>query len=436
MTCIFIGLISTHTDGINGPWYWKWPWRRLPALRVYGLMLLASVPVILSVLSFGRKSIPVWLSIALLMIGSSAVRFTAAIVTTEPMSIALIHKGVVSPGIGSYWTSAAALVHQEHLLSVYPEAMEHLAFHAVNKPPGPVMYHLWMIRAFGYSDRTAILCGFGLGILATLSIPMMYYFARVIGAEKDAAFQGAAFLALCPGFLLFFPMTDPVYPIFTCALSIFWFNAIKEDSPKWSILFSLGLSIATFITYNFLVIGVFFAGMIWLITDRDFKRATVIGIKHSCIVAAVFIAAHILFFLFTRYDPIATFQTAYRIQNELIAHSPRSRIFPMTIPWDLHDFFLGAGWIAGLIALYRLARRDFKTVSEKVILLGVAQIILTACTGLLQTETARVWNFLFPLLMLPVGIELAKWNRASAAIVLICLLLIAASLQRNMTFLQ
>lgn len=439
LTGTMVYLVCTHASNINGPWYWKWLWRRLPAVRTYGLLILAGIPVLVAAFGFGKRWMPVWLAIVLLMIGSFGGRMTGAIVTTEPMSVALVHNGIVSPAIGSYWTAAAILNHEPNVLAVYPEAMPQLepfAFHAANKPPGPVLYHLIMIRMFGYSDTTAIWCGIGLGLLATFSIPMMYWFARVVGADQPASLLAAAFLSLCPGFILFFPMTDPVYPIFTSALSIFWFKAIKDDSWKWSVCFALALALATFITYNFLVIGVFFAGMIWLTTPRSLTHATIVGAKHACIVAVTFIVAHIVFFMLTRYDPIATFQTAYRIQNEMISRSPRSHIFPQTIPWDLYDFLLGAGWIAGLLVMYWIIRWDMKSALAKVILLGLFQIVLTAGTGLLQAETARVWNFLYPLLLLPVGVELSKWKRSYGVAVLICLLLLTAAIQQNMTFLD
>ena len=38
------------------------------------------------------------------------------------------------------------------------------------------------------------------------------------------------------------------------------------------------------------------------------------------------------------------------------------------------------------------------------------QVLLVAVAGLIPAETARVWLFMVPLLMLPVGLELAEWT--------------------------
>ena len=43
-------------------------------------------------------------------------------------------------------------------------------------------------------------------------------------------------------------------------------------------------------------------------------------------------------------------------------------------------------------------------------LLFLFQILTVAVSGLLRTETARVWIFLLPLLMFPIGNELARWR--------------------------
>ena len=33
-----------HVHGVNGPWYWRWAWRRLEWLRLYPAMALAAAP--------------------------------------------------------------------------------------------------------------------------------------------------------------------------------------------------------------------------------------------------------------------------------------------------------------------------------------------------------------------------------------------------------
>ena len=55
-----------------------------------------------------------------------------------------------------------------------------------------------------------------------------------------------------------------------------------------------------------------------------------------------------------------------------------------------------------------------------------------ASLGILQAETARVWAFMLPLAMVPIGLELTRWNWRGRLILYGCLGLLTAALIRNM----
>ena len=54
--------------------------------------------------------------------------------------------------------------------------------------------------------------------------------------------------------------------------------------------------------------------------------------------------------------------------------------------------------------------------------------------GLLDMETARVWLFLQPLILVPAGIELSRISRAGQFAFFSVLWLLMASMKANMTF--
>ena len=66
--------------------------------------------------------------------------------------------------------------------------------------------------------------------------------------------------------------------------------------------------------------------------------------------------------------------------------------------------------------------------------LCVVQVLVVALTGLLQTETARVWAFMLPLWMVPVGLELARWTWRGRAVAYACTWLLLAAAVQNMIF--
>jgi hypothetical protein len=52
----------------------------------------------------------------------------------------------------------------------------------------------------------------------------------------------------------------------------------------------------------------------------------------------------------------------------------------------------------------------------------------------LQGETARVWIFMLPLLLVPAGLELSTWPRNARMIGFGCLISLATLLSQNMVF--
>src|SRR6266550_2889997 len=72
---VMAALVWFHVPGINGPWYWKWAWRRLPVWPYYALMIVAAAPVLagLALHSLGTRAI---LVLPMMMIGVFAMKLS------------------------------------------------------------------------------------------------------------------------------------------------------------------------------------------------------------------------------------------------------------------------------------------------------------------------------------------------------------------------
>jgi hypothetical protein len=142
----------------------------------------------------------------------------------------------------------------------------------------------------------------------------------------------------------------------------------------------------------------------------------------------------------TGFNPIACFRTCWLDMRdnlrllESLGNVPRR--WPGTIPGDFYDFALGAGWIAYLIAAYFLlsatisgSRRQLYTA-----LLCIGQFAMVGLLGLIRCETARVWIFMLPMLVLPVGLELARWPFIWRMSAFVALLWLTIAMWHSMTF--
>ena len=190
------------------------------------------------------------------------------------------------------------------------------------------------------------------------------------------------------------------------------------------------------ISFNLLVFGLFLVAFALLASGRPVKVIA----KHAAIALAVCVALTVALWLVTGYNPIATFFSAWRNQQQLLADSPNviglQRPYPATIWNDLLDFALGSGWISVVLVGFTIAlclRNGIRQPQSRYVLLAIGQFLVVAISALLASETARVWNFMFPLLMIPVGIELSRHRIAGRIVILSCLALILAAVCRNMS---
>jgi len=316
--------------------------------------------------------------------------------------------------------------------------MPAMNLHTQSKPPGPVLYYVIFLKLLGDTPQAPLIAGLVLGALTTFSIPATYLFLRHLLGDDESAFCGASFLSLCPGFILFFPMFDPTYILFSTALIGTWYSALRDDRIKPSILLGVVLGLMCLITFNVLVIGLFMVGLIFIVSpQRATPRRIGIAAKHATIALATTAAVLLLLWISINYDPVATFISAWRNQHALLRQHADQRPYPDTIVWDLIDFALGSGWISvPLVVFYFLGNGDAGQPRAVIplALLSMGQLVAVAVSGLLQLETARVWNFMLPLLMIPVGLELRRWPMGARLTCFAALTLVTAAIHQNVKF--
>ena len=440
VTAVLAALVWNHVTGINGPAYWRWPWRAYRGLTPYAVLLAAAVPTFLAEMVFApprRGTLP-----ALLLMMTTVLGFEVAVrgMDTEPFSWTRVTAIVEEPGTTGYFTHARAFVRSgesvRDYLRAYTGRMAGLSLHAQNKPPGAILFYVPFIRATGTEDAAALAAGLAVAALATLGVPAAYVLVRELTGDPAAAFHAAAFLSLCPGLVLFLPESDQYYPIYTAAFVVSWALALRTGWFRYAVAFGLVFSLACFQTFNLLVLGGFIAGYsVWFVAFRG-RGAWPVVIRQAAAVAATCLAVYAGLGWWSGYNPIRTILTGVANHNQDMPAT--HRVWPGTVPFDLADFALGTGWVSVVLTLYYFLdagrRRSWRDERFWLVPLCVAQPVLVALLGVLQGETARVWIFMFPLLMVPVGLELTRWSRRMRMTAFGSLWLLTALLAQNMVF--
>ncbi len=335
---------------------------------------------------------------------------------------------VQSPLATSYFNDAADLIHQpvpmRNFLGTYPSRMPHFHYHTRNKAPLAILYYYVILRMFPNPD-TAALIGACCSAHWGLAIPTTWYMIKVLIADDRAAPEGITYFALIPALLILLPEFDLLYIPLTALLIAFWSRAIETGKVRYAILAALSITITCLFAFNTLVIGTVLIAI--TLVQRPKPRLV---LRQLLIATATTIGFYLLLYAIWRYNPIATLLEAWHNQN--INLKPLHRPWPNTIPTDLTNFFISLGWLPLLVLLTYFVQKDRPHLALVVICL--AEPVLVALTGLLQSESHRLWLFLTPLVVLPLGLELARWPRHHRVALFACQTLILAFLTESMRF--
>lgn len=427
--------LSLHWEPLAGPGYWTWPWRRIDSSRIVLAMALAAIPFFGAQWAVATSRLGRGPALLLLALSTFGMQLVAIAIQGPGFELSRIVFSVTHPVITSYYTDASALGSVVDALAQYPERMAGFHLHSINKPPGPVLYYAGWLSLLP-PKTAAFVGGLVIGGLVAASVPATYGLARRLGTGREASFAAASYMALCPSLILFFPSFDPVWPLATCALVSSWSLALERGTPGWAMLAGASVALAAFLSFGLLVIGFFLAGQGLLHVVRGSDGGMRRLVSSTLWVLATVTGLYAIFYAATGYNPVATFGAA--LENQARHAATLGRPWPTTVVFDLTDFALGTGWMSFLLAFFWFRRRWRERpvlYSDWMSWLAVAQVGLVAVAGLIPVETARVWAFLLPLFLLPVGLELSQWPRAARVSVYVALWALTVLVGQNLVFL-
>lgn len=431
-------LLLAQSRLINGSDFWRWAYHRDPLhlgwVALAGIVVTGLCGLALRMQNRGKRGD---IAGGLVMLGIAAVllRFSTAWLFSHEITLRFIDYVVRNPVVGSYFSVAERIAGRDDVLVKYPEWMAFMPLHAMNKPPGLTLFNTIFINALGNRDdqQTAAMVGLACGLLSLACIPLMYAFVRSLGGSATAGFHAAALWALSPGAAIFFALFDPLLTVPALALAVTWIHALRTDRYRWSIAMGCILAATLFFTFNILPIGLFLAAIGWFVASAPWKARLSRFIRHAAVVVVIAALLHIAFGLITGFNLIATLKAALANQAKLLEQIPRP--YPATIWWDLIDYALGVAWVPVVLAGVYLTRvRKPLPLIQIAVIIGLAQLLVTAITALLPGETSRVWNFLIPLILLPAALELERWPHWLPVIVYGLMATLTALLSRSLVF--
>jgi hypothetical protein len=438
----FIAGLLVQVERLNGLSYWTWPWRDLSLGRAVLFMSLPFLPLIwvLRQINGELASKKVGVLLGTLVLINFSMQIAA--IAVDPRSLSLVKDIVLSRASTNFYSAALEISSVRDWLAQFHNAS--LGIHSGTHPPGPILYYYALIRLFG-PDHGAIVGGYLVGFTGSLGAIVMYFFSGLWTSDILSRLLACALYVMLPALILFFPIFDQVYPICSMLLILLWIRALN-GTGWWSAAFlGVVLFVSTMLAYGLLTIGAFLAMYALLLLLRDGKDHTHGWriIECGMLSLGVFVALHFALWLITGYNAFYSWQSsefraalidARYFANYVRPYSRYSRI----IIFGPYDFFLGAGMLAfPLLALY-VSRvvRDFNKERSHIVLsvLGLATILIVDLTGLLPSETARLWLFMQPLIVVPVALELRAFAPSNRLIIFIVQWVILAVMKCKLAF--
>jgi len=205
-----------------------------------------------------------------------------------------------------------------------------------------------------------------------------------------------------PAMVVLLPEFDLLYVPMTALAVGWWWQALHTGRKRYAVGAALAISVCCLFAFNVLIMGTCFLAITFL--ARTSLRAIVVQLAVALGTAALF---YLLLYLATGYNLIATFLAAWH-QHEIVRREVY-RPWPATILNDPINFVIALGWLPVIVLVSYFLRADRAKLA--LVLVCLAQPMLVAVTGLLQTESHRLWLVMMPLLIVPVGLDLARWPR-------------------------
>lgn len=432
---VFLAGTILHVSYFNGSPYWEWSWRHLSYLRTTSYLLPPLIPFVYALYRIQKIKETREASRILVLLMVSNFLFQLAGMAAESGSLEPVKSIIVSRRATSYFYDAEQIKNIFSFLQSF-HALD-LRGHSSVHPPGPIIFHYAMIQFFGV-DGGAYMGGLTIAWMASLGIAVLYLLSSLWTGDGKVRLTICACYALIPGLVLFFPQFDQVHPIFSMLLIYFWEIALRK-SRRHAVYFGLVLFMATLFAYNLLVIGAFplFSAIAFLLRGQAAVDKWRIVVSASLLAVGTTAFCYLGLFWATGFNPLFSLQRALNENASILAVVQRP--YGFYVVYNFYEFFLGSGIITiPLLAFYvqRTLGGARQSVEDHVVLshLGFLTIIAVDLTGLLRSEATRIWLFLQPLIVIPVGLELMRLSAAHRQAVLLMLWINLVVIKSNMRF--
>lgn len=337
----------------------------------------------------------------------------------------LVHR-IINPELNGYFTTATQIKDVGAFLSGFEQNVLRFSMHAQGHPPGAVLL-FWAVNkvfeVFSYLNQIssgftpshsdvravwialkpyektgALFIAFFIPILSSLVMIPLYYCSKLLYGVKTAVRTTFLYMFI-PSLVLFIPINDVFLPIFTVVTLLFLLKGLK--TPKKYNLFISGLtfSLGLFFSLSLLPLGLTFALLMLLYSNRNKIRQTLV-LPSVLFIFGFFLLPLKLLLLFNF--------NFFTVSQTLMSGLPKFRAYQIWVFYNLYDFFIFCG-IPILILFCWFAIREARTrFASKEFVAFTVMLFLLNFSGAVRGEVGRIWIPFVPFVVLLVSFFATK----------------------------
>ncbi|MBX3423714.1 MAG: hypothetical protein KF752_19325 [Pirellulaceae bacterium] len=448
IAALMFSLTIRHTPGVNGPYYWTWPWRELSTSQ-WLVMLLCALPAVAMIWLFRNSRLSNTAMLLGWMLAALSLKLGCVWSQATPIGWSYLRDVTLSPDATSYYYDAARIVHTirtddaprllwlqhyDELVRTPPPHGFHL--HTMTKPAGPLGFYVALVLLLGFGPTSMLICSLTLIGLSLLSIPAVYWCIERMTERPECGLMAASLLALTPGYLLFPTKFDPLWVGLGAITVGIWHQALVRNSHFYSLLLAIPLGLILFVGFQQLTLGLFMALLPAIVlSDRPWMDRYVSAVRLGAPPIIVIIVVDWIVNTFLGYSSWRVFQANLFAQSKLMEQPMlAARRAPWTAGWDVYDFALGSGWILAIVFVMGLVNSQLERRVRQFGWAAGALLAVIAVLALIPAETARCWLFLAVAPLVIVAAEVNSWPRDRQVVAMGGVLLATLIIHGNMAF--
>lgn len=429
-TLVFLVLLALNIiPEQRGGWGWRWPYATPTEWNNVAVLALIVGLYIAGAYSLRRWVMPalLWSIVAAFMLAVSVqtLKEYPPFFTLFSHTVSPVQTGASRVAV-QYFAEDGFQETLHHWPEFIREARLKTITHFTTSPPGQAVVHYWIgavadeidpvsrpismalrpyqcstaeVMAYSRGELVSAGAGMLMPVWAALAVIPIFLAGRQLTDSKDAALRIAQWWPLVPSMLMFAPSWNTFYPVLSTTALVLFQVGLYRQQMRWFLAAGVVVSVCTFTNFAFLPLLALF-GVYTLVyayvKRKPFLWAVWVGVCFGVGLSSTWV----LYTVYAERSPLDIIDVIFD------QHFDIEQNYFIWVILHIYDMLMFAGWPLILLGIWGAWRgfshiRSHQADSMDIFSLTVVFTILaTGVSGLSRGETARVWLFLVPFMLL------------------------------------